>query len=187
MTITIRCCAASTSLRRTRPVFSSRDFSLAASAAGIDARNLADYRQQFGQVRRLFEIVPVAIDDLAQQRDISRPFGHEHSSLVDDLGEWTAGLAAATIRHDAVGAAAVAAVHHGQPPARSRAVGRGRWRDRPLRLSAGSLQPRVDFRQEVREETGAKELVDVRETSLEGGQRVQTDHAAADRYDGVRT
>ncbi len=63
------------------------------------------------------EVVAVAVDVLAQQRDLAVARGGQRARLGDDLVERTAPLRPAAVRDDAVGARLVAAVDDRQPGA----------------------------------------------------------------------
>ena len=89
-------------------------------ALGVDVREARLGRQ----------VVAVAVDVLAEERDLAVAGGSQRPRLVDDLVERPAALGAAAERHDAVGARLVAAVDDRQPgadrrPAGDRALGDG--------------------------------------------------------------
>ena len=81
----------------------------------VIARHSAEQVEQVGKVHLFFQTLTVAVDVLTQERN----FFVASLDQTPELGEDIAGLAAlftaADIRHDAIGAEVVAAVHDGQP------------------------------------------------------------------------
>ena len=61
------------------------------------------------------EILAVGVDILAEQRNVLVALGNQLPCLGDNILGSAAALTPAHIRHDAVGAEVVAAVHNGQP------------------------------------------------------------------------
>ncbi len=86
-------------------------------------------RVDVAESRLRIEVVAVAVDVLAQQRDLAVPGGRERPCLVHDLVERPAPLGAAAERDDAVRARLVAAVDDRQPGADRRVTRDGAARD----------------------------------------------------------
>src|SRR5262249_37602104 len=151
------------------------------------------------------QVAAVPVDDLAEQRDLARAVGDQAAHLVDELGDRAAGLAAAALRDDAVGAGPVAAVDDRDPAGRTARPGQrpgplapalaerglerrvlqlGREVDpnrrRRGRGGARRLRAALDALEEAVELDRAEELVDVRRLAGQLGV-VGADHAAADR------
>ena len=81
----------------------------------VVARHRAEQIEQVGEIHRLCETLAIAVDVLPQQGDLLVPGLHQPPELREDVAGLAAFLAAADIRHDAVGAEVVAAVHDRQP------------------------------------------------------------------------
>ena len=81
----------------------------------VIAGHRAEQVEQIGEVHLLFQPLAIAVDVLAQQGDFLIPRFHKAAELGEDIAGLAALFAAADIRHDAVGAEVVAAVHDGQP------------------------------------------------------------------------
>ncbi len=86
-------------------------------------RQVVHRRHQVAEVGFLRQVVPVGLDGLAQERDLADAAVHQVRHFFDDLIHGPAGLAAAAVRHDAVGAELVAAVDHRHVGGRAGAVG----------------------------------------------------------------
>ena len=81
----------------------------------IFARHGIQPRQQIGEIHADAQILAIRIDILSEQRDIFIAFFYQAAQLCLDVLRLPAALSAAHIRHDAIGAEIVAAVHNGQP------------------------------------------------------------------------
>ena len=81
----------------------------------IIAGHRAQQVEQIRKVHLFFQTLAVAVDVLSQQCDLLIACLHKTAELGKDITGLAALLAAAHIRHDAVGTEVVAAVHDGQP------------------------------------------------------------------------
>ena len=81
----------------------------------VVARDGAEQVEQVGEIHLLLEALAVAVDILAQKGDLLVPRLHETLELGEDVAGLAALFAAADVRHDAVGAEVVTAIHDGQP------------------------------------------------------------------------
>ena len=81
----------------------------------VVARDGAEQVEQVGEIHLLLKALAVAVDILAQKGDLLVPCLHETLELGEDVAGLAALFAAADVRHDAVGAEVVTAVHDGQP------------------------------------------------------------------------
>ena len=81
----------------------------------VIAGHRAQQVEQIGKVHLFFQTLAVAVDVLSQQCDLLIACLHKTAELGKDITGLAALFAAAHIRHDAVGAEVVAAVHDGQP------------------------------------------------------------------------
>src|SRR6188474_59875 len=86
-------------------------------ADALDALDRVDPGQQLGEAdpHRLGQVAAVAVDVLAQQRDLAHPVGGERLCLRQQLSWVATDLTAAGRGHDAVGALAVTALRDLQP------------------------------------------------------------------------
>ena len=98
--------------------------------------DLAQSRHEESQVRPVRQqIAPIAIDDLAEQRDLASAFeGDKPLCLADNLPHRTAHLAPSPERHNAVCASPVAASHHRYPASDSRLIAGYNLLAQPCRL-----------------------------------------------------
>ena len=81
----------------------------------VVARDGAEQVEQVGEIHLLLEALAVAVDILAQKGDLLISCLHETLELGEDVAGLAALFAAADIRHDAIGAEVVTAIHDGQP------------------------------------------------------------------------
>ena len=79
---------------------------------------LADFPQQIGEIESAVRVVPVRVDVLPQQRDLLIPFVEQGSHFRNDMFGTAAAFPSAHIRHDAIGAEIIAAVHDIHPGVR---------------------------------------------------------------------
>ena len=104
----------------------------------LDAGQGVDGRQGIRQAMAI-EVEPVGIDDLADEDDLTRPLVDELPRLGDDFIQRTTALRAASKRHDAVGAALVAAVDDVDITRDRPFSGQRRGLDVFVRVRAGNL------------------------------------------------
>ena len=83
-------------------------------AHAADARHFIDHLQKIREIRELV-VLAIGVDILAEQRDFLIAVLHGFLDLAHDVLRQTAALAAAHVRHDAVRAEVVAAVHDRHP------------------------------------------------------------------------
>ena len=159
-------------------------------AHAADARHLVDHLQEVRKVRELV-VLAVGVDVLAEQRDFLIAVLHGLLDLADDVLGQAAALTAAHIRHDAVSAEVVAAVHDWHP-SREAARACDGYVVRQLRLAELHVDDvtvlRLDLLHDVRELVdlvGAEHEVDVRR-ALDECIALFLRHAARDAEDQLR-
>ena len=159
-------------------------------AHAADARHLVDHLEEVRKVRELV-VLAVGVDVLAEQSDFLIAVLHGLLDLADDVLGQAAALAAAHVRHDAVGAEVVAAVHD-RHPGREAARARDGHVIRQFRLAELHVDDvavlRLDLLHDMRELVdlvGAEHEIDVRRT-LDERIALFLRHAARDAEDQLR-
>lgn len=156
-------------------------------AHAADARHLVDHLEEICKVCELV-VLAVGVDILAEQRDFLIAVLHGLLNLMHDVLRQAAALAAAHIRHDAISAEIVAAVHDWHP-SREAARACDGYVVRQLRLAELHVDDvtvlRLDLLHDVRELVdlvGAEHEVDVRR-ALDERIALFLRHAARDAED----